>query len=93
MTTCAECLRKPGRHETVSGRMLCDGCYQRLAGMAGAGSAMVTGADPATAVGTGIAASGWAGVTAADPEGSARRREKIAATRGFWRRLWVRVWG
>lgn len=93
MASCTECRRSPAPHETLSGRTLCDSCYRRLAEFTGAGAAMVDGAEPAAAVGRGLAAGAWAGSTRADPAATRRRRERLAAANGFWRRLWIRVWG
>lgn len=93
MTTCSECADRAGTHGTVSGRTLCDDCYRRLAQRSGAGSAMTSGASATEAVGTGLAAGGFAGAVDAETEALRRRRAKLAATTGFWRRLWVRVWG
>lgn len=93
MSRCTRCRRRGARHRTVSGRTLCDRCYRDLGRFAGAGSAMVDGAGPAEAVGTGLATGNWAGATDAEAAAHRRRREKLARTSGFWRRLWVRVWG
>ncbi len=90
---CSRCRRRGARHTTVSGRALCDRCYRDLATYAGAGTAMVDGASPGEAVGTGLAAGQWAGAVRDDAEAARRRRAKLAHTTGFWRRLWVRVWG
>ena len=93
MSTCTQCGTRPGAHETVSGRLLCGDCYRRLAEFSGAGSAMVGGASPEQAVGTGLATGGWAGAADGETAALRRRRAKLAATEGFWSRLWVRVWG
>lgn len=93
MARCTQCGRPDAAHTTVSGRVLCDDCHRLLGGLAGAGSALVAGQDLPGAVGTGIACGGWANASAAEVEAIRRRREKLDATTGFWRRLWVRVWG
>ncbi|GAA1726100.1 hypothetical protein [Aeromicrobium alkaliterrae] len=58
-----------------------------------AGSALVSGESLPTAVGTGIAAGAWAGAVEAEGRAAQARKAKLDETRGFWRRLWVRVWG
>lgn len=93
MATCADCRKRRGTHTTVSGRALCEECYRDHAGFVGAGSAMVAGDDPLGSVATGMATRGWAGAFRGEAAAMRRRREKLARTTGFWRRLWVRIVG
>ncbi len=91
-STCADCA-KPASHKTSTSRMLCTDCYRNLAGYAGAGAAMIGGANPAEAIGAGIAAQNYAGSMAAESKNLEARRQKLAQTPGFWRRAWVRLIG
>lgn len=63
------------------------------AGLAGAGSSLVGGGDLSSAVGTGIASAGFSDAVAGEAEASRKRRAKLDATTGFWRRMWVRIVG
>lgn len=90
---CSACDRAPAPFTTVSGRRLCDSCHRRLVGLAGAGSAMVDGASTSQAVQTGIAAGGFHDAVRGEQDAARRRRAKLDATTGFWRRMWVRVVG
>ncbi len=91
--TCAECGGTNARHITTSGRQLCDDCHRRLVGLAGAGAAAAGGAGLGEAMTTGFGAAAYADAVADERSAAQRRRDKLAATRGFWRRLWVRVVG
>lgn len=93
MTRCSQCLRDGANFQTISSRHLCDECRLQYAQFVGAGSAMVDGQDVMTAVGVGLATGRWAGSIEAELEASRRRKAKLDATTGFWRRLWVRVIG
>ena len=90
---CEQCGRSPAPHATPSGRALCAACYRSLASFGGAGSAMIGGAGPEQAVGTGIAAGGFAGAVEADLQRQIALNKRIAETKGFWRRRWLRVVG
>lgn len=91
--TCDECGTSGATHGTPSGRTLCDGCYRSYVQLAGAATALAGGGGAGAAVATGIAAGAYAGATDAEVAAIRGRRAKLAATRGFWRRLWVRVVG
>lgn len=91
--SCTECGAADARHATVSGRQLCDACHRRLVGMAGAGAAAAGGAGLGEAMTTGFGAAAYANAVADERTAGQRRRDKLAATRGFWRRVWVRVVG
>jgi len=93
MATCAQCEKARATTESPTGRPLCEACRTQMTQLGAAGSAMVAGESIATAVGTGIAAGGLAGATEGEAKASAARRAKLDATEGFWRRLWVRIWG
>lgn len=92
-TTCTECGASGARHETMTGRRLCDECHRRLVGLAGAGAAAAGGAGVGGAMTTGFGAAAYANAVADEKGAGARRRAKLASTCGFWRRLWVRVVG
>ena len=91
--TCTECGVAGARHTTMSGRSLCDDCHRRLVGMAGAGAAAAGGAGLGEAMTTGFGAAAYANAMADERTSGQERRDKLAATHGFWRRLWVRVVG
>ena len=93
MTTCTECGASPAPFATVSGRELCEACHRRLAQVTGASVVLGSGGSPAQAVGTAIAAGAFHGAVQGEAGAMARRRAKLAATEGFWRRMWVRVVG
>lgn len=90
---CDECGKAGASHETVSGRSLCDGCYRRLAQATGAVVGLGDGGGLAGGVATGVSVGGFAGSTDAETEAIRARRAKLAATTGFWRRLYVRIIG
>lgn len=92
-TPCAECGAAEAPHTTMTGRRLCDACHRRLVGMAGAGAAVAGGGGLGEAMTTGYGAAAYANAVAAEKGAAAGRRAKLAETRGFWRRLWVRVVG
>ena len=91
--TCTECGAAAGPHTTMSGRQLCDDCHRRLVGMAGAGTAVAGGAGLGEAMTTGFGAAAYANAVNEERTAGQKRRDKLAGTRGFWRRLWVRVVG
>lgn len=91
--TCSECGAPDARHTTMSGRHLCDDCHRVLVGLAGAGAAAAGGGGLGEAMTTGFGAAAYANAVADERSAGERRRAKLAATRGFWRRLWVRVVG
>ena len=91
--TCDECGRPSAVHLTPSGRHLCDDCHRDLTFLAAAGSTFVGGVDVVESVATGFASRAYAGTADAEVEAIRARRAKLAATTGFWRRLWVRVVG
>lgn len=94
MAKCDECSRRVSAvHETVSGRGLCDSCYRRLVAFAGAGAAMASGAGLRESVVTGVSTGAYAGAFTGEAAAARERRAKLARTRGFWRRLWVRIVG
>jgi ribosomal protein S27E len=90
---CQQCGRNTASFQTPSGRSLCEGCYRQLATYGGAGSALVSGAGIPEAVGTGIAVGGFAGAVEADLQRQIELNRRLAETKGFWRRLWLRVVG
>jgi hypothetical protein len=94
MTTpgCATC-GKPAQHTSPTGRALCDTHYRELAGLAGAGVAMVDGQSAPIAVAQGIATAGYAGSI---DDGVQYQRElaaRVAAEPSFWRRMKLRIIG
>ncbi len=91
--TCTECGAHPAAHLTSSGRRLCPGCFRRLGAATGAAVGLTQGAEVGPAIVQGVATGQYAGAMAADREYQRGRRQKLAATEGFWRRLWVRVVG
>lgn len=93
MTVCHDCGGDAAHKATATGRTLCESCWSRFVGLAAAGSAMVTGEGAESAVGAGIAAAGFASILDAEADAARAREAKLAATEGFWRRLWVRVVG
>ena len=90
---CDECGATTARHTTMSGRHLCDDCHRVLVGMAGAGAAAAGGGGIGEAMTTGFGAAAYANAVADERTAGQKRREKVQATRGFWRKLWVRVVG
>lgn len=92
MVLCENCAAEATR-ESISGRRLCHDCYAMIVGGTAAGSAIAGGAGLGQAATTGFGAKGYAGAFLDEAEASRVRREKLAATSGFWRRLWVRVVG
>lgn len=93
MAVCAQCGKHEGTYRSPAGRLLCASCHRGLATLGGAGAALVSGASAPEAVGAGIAAGGFAGAVARDLERTIALNQRIAQTRGFWRRLWLRVVG
>lgn len=93
MTTFRCGCGKPATFRTPSGQPKCDQHWREFVTLAGAGSALAAGADPGSAVGTGLASGNWATAMRDDQLNAARRREKLAATTGFWPRLKVRLFG
>ena len=67
--------------------------HRDLTGLAGAGSALIGGADAPEAVGTGIAARGFAGHVDADLQYQIQLRKKIEAEPNFWKRMKLRIIG
>lgn len=90
---CDECGGTGAVHTTASGRVVCDDCYRRLAQLTGAVTGLSGGGSVADAVATGIAVGGFAGATDPEVDAIRARKTKLAATSGFWRRLYVRVIG
>lgn len=91
--TCAECGGVDATHPTPSGRNLCAGCYQRLAQATGAVMGLSGDGSVVDGVVTGMATGASAGATDPEVDAIRTRRAKLAATSGFWRRLYVRVIG
>lgn len=91
--TCAECGGAGATHSTPSGRTLCDGCYRRLAQATGAVAGLSGGGSVTDGVVTGMATGAYAGATDPEVDAIRARRAKLAATSGFWRRLYVRLVG
>lgn len=91
-TTCATCGR-PAAHETATGRALCETHYRELAGLAGAGVALGSGASAPAAVAQGVATAGYAGTMDAELARERERKAALAAERSFWRRLKLRIIG
>lgn len=80
MARCDQCCRATGSTFTApSGRELCERCYGRIVRRV---------VRP-----PGRYARGWAGAVKGEAAAAEARRAKLAATKGFWRRLWVRVVG
>jgi hypothetical protein len=90
---CDRCRAVPAPVLTTSGQRLCQACYRRLASVTGAAIALAEGQGVGTAIVDGIAAGGFADAVAGEAAAARRRRAKLAATTGFWRRIWVRVIG
>ena len=89
---CATC-GKAARHQTPSGRALCDTHYREFAGLAGAGVAMSAGQSAPEAVAQGIATAGYAGTV---DDGVRYQRElaaRIDAEPRLWRRMKLRIIG
>lgn len=90
---CAECEAADARHITMTGRQLCDDCHRVFVGIAGAGAAVAGVSGVGGALTTGFGAAAYANAMSDEHDAAAEREAKLAATRGFWRRLWVRVVG
>jgi hypothetical protein len=90
MSTCVDCGRNPATVDTVAGRARCASCASTVAGTV---SALATGSSPAQAVGTGLASGRFASALAGEAAARQQRQQKLAATTGRWRRLWVRLIG
>lgn len=90
---CDECGGPGATHPTASGRVVCDGCYRLLAQLTGAVAGLSGDGSVADGVATGVAVGGFAGATDPEVDAIRGRRAKLAATSGFWRRLYVRVIG
>lgn len=90
---CSQCGAAGARHTTTSGRHLCDECHRVLVGLAGAGAAAAGGGGMGEAMTTGFGAAAYSNAVADERTAGQKRRDKLAATHGFWRRLWVRVVG
>lgn len=67
--------------------------HEDLTMYGGAGASLLRGDSPETAVGKGIAARGYAGATNSSYDYHVKCSEKVASTRGFWRKLKVIVIG
>lgn len=90
--TCDQCSN-PSVSTTTSGRRLCEDCLRRFGTIAGAATALASGAGPVQAVATGLATGGYIGAVEADRAYQRDLKAKVAATEGFWRRMWVRIVG
>ena len=84
---------KASTFRTPTGAPKCDEHWRQFVTLAGAGSALGGGANAGSALGTGLASGHWATAMRDDQLNAARRREKLAATTGFWPRLKVRLFG
>jgi hypothetical protein len=61
--------------------------------LAGAGTALASGADPSTAVGVGLASAGYSGSMEVERAHRAEQRARLAAATGFWARMKIRIIG
>ncbi|SOC55906.1 hypothetical protein [Ornithinimicrobium cerasi] len=93
MARCQECRRQVAGagSTTVSGRRLCGECHGRLAAHAGAASSLAAGDGVGDALVTGMSTRAYAGAFTGEAGAARARAARLRATRGFWRRLWVRV--
>ena len=90
---CTECAHRPSLTFTTSGRRLCEGCRQQLRRLTGTAVALAAGHGPAHAVAAGIATGAYTGAVERDQVYQRALRAKVAATEGFWSRMWVRIIG
>lgn len=91
-TTCDQC-GNPTAGPATNGRRLCAGCLRKFGTIAGAATALASGQGPDQAIVVGIATGGYIGAVEADRVYQRDLKAKVAATDGFWRRMWVRIVG
>lgn len=94
MARCTQCGHSDATKQMpATGRAVCPACWKKFVQIAAVGMGATNGTGGAATLATAVVAGQYANVIEQERAAAEQRRAKLAATEGFWRRMWVRIVG